>query len=66
MLLAVSEGMLQRIIDEFNRVCKTTKLKVNTGKSKVMVFERAREQAINFAKPYRMGSEGRGGGAAVG
>ncbi len=56
-LLAESEGMLQRIVDEFDRVCKRRKLKVNAGKSKVMGFERAREQTINFAKPYRVGSE---------
>ncbi len=55
--LAESEGMLQRIVDEFDKVCKRKKLKVNAGKSKVMVFERAREQTINFAKPYRVGSE---------
>ncbi len=30
---------------------------VNAGKSKVMVFKRAREQTIHFAKPYRVGSE---------
>ncbi len=34
-LLAESEGMLQRIVDEFDRVCKRRKLKVNAGKSKV-------------------------------
>ncbi len=56
-LLAESEGMLQRIVDEFDRVCKRRKLKVNAVKSKVMVFERAREQTIDFAKPYRVGSE---------
>ncbi len=56
-LSAESEGMLQRIIDEFDRVCKRRKLKVSSGKSKVMVFERAREQTIDFAKPYRVGSE---------
>ncbi len=56
-LLAESEGMLQRIVDEFDRVCKRRKLKVDAGKSKVMVFERAREQTINFAKPCRVGSE---------
>ncbi len=56
-LLAESEGMLQRIIDEFDRVCKRRKLKVNAGKSKVMVLKRVREQTINFAKPYRVGSE---------
>ncbi len=39
------------------RVCKRRKLKVNAGKSKVMVFEKAREQTINFANSYRMGSE---------
>ncbi len=29
--------------------------KVNAGKGKVMVFERAREQTIDFTKPYRYG-----------
>ncbi len=56
-LLGESEGMLQRIVDEFDRVCKRRKLKVNASKSKVMVFEQAREQTIDFAKPYRVGSE---------
>ncbi len=55
--MAESEGMLQRIVDEFDRICKRKKLKVNAGKSKVMVFERAREKTIDFAKPYRVGSE---------
>ncbi len=49
-LLAESEGMLQRIVDEFERVYKRRKLKMNAGKSKVMVFERARDQTIDFAK----------------
>ncbi len=48
-LLAESEGMLQRIVDELDRVCRRRKLKVNAGKSKVMVFERTRKQTINFA-----------------
>ncbi len=56
-LLAETEGMLQRIVNEFERVCKRRKLKVNAGKSKVMVFERAREQTINCAKPYRVGAD---------
>ncbi len=56
-LLAESEGMLQRIVDKFDKICKRRKLKVNAGKSKVMFFERAREQTIDFAKPYRVGSE---------
>ncbi len=37
-VLAESEGMLQRIVDEFHRVCKRRKLKINAGKSKVMVL----------------------------
>ncbi len=37
-LLAESEGMLQKIVDEFDRVCRR-KLKINADKSKVMVFE---------------------------
>ncbi len=56
-LLAESEGMLQMIVDEFDRVCKRRNLNVNAGKSKVMVFERAGEQTTNFAKPYIVGSE---------
>ncbi len=55
--MAENEGMLQRTADEFERVCKRRKLKVNASKSKVMVFERAREQTIDFAKPYRVESE---------
>ncbi len=50
MMLAESEGMLQRIVDEFDRICKRRKLKVNAGKSKVMFFEKAGEQTIDFAK----------------
>ncbi len=53
-LLTETEGILQMIIDESDRVCKRRQLKVNAGKSKVMVFERAREQSIDFAKPYRV------------
>ncbi len=56
-LLAESEGLLQRIVKEFDRVCKRRKVNVNAGKSKVMNFERAREKTINFAKSYRVGSE---------
>ncbi len=48
MLLAESEGDLQRVGNEFCRVCKKRKLKVNTGKSKVMVFGRREEEVIDF------------------
>ncbi len=54
-MLVENEGMLQRIVDEFDRICKRRTLKVNAGKSKVMVFEKAGEQTIDFAKPYRVG-----------
>ncbi len=40
MLLAESEGDLQRVVNEFYSICKRRKLKVNAKKSKVMVFER--------------------------
>ncbi len=55
-LLAESERMFQRIIriDEFDSICKRRKLKMNPGKSKVMVFATAREQTIDFVKPYRV------------
>ncbi len=56
-LLAGSEGMLQRIVYKFDSVCKRRKLTVNAGKSRIMVFERAREQTVDFAKLYRVGSE---------
>ncbi len=42
-LLAETEGMFQRIVDEFDRVCKRRKVKVNAGKSKVMIFKKAKE-----------------------
>ncbi len=35
-LMAESERMLQRIVDEFDRVCKRRKLKVNAGRKEVL------------------------------
>ncbi len=55
-LLVESERMLQRSVNEFDRLCKRRKLKVNADKTKVMVFERAREQTTDSAKPYGVGS----------
>ncbi len=46
-MLAESERNLQRVVNELYSVCKRRKLKVNTGKSKVMVFDR-REEVIDF------------------
>jgi len=53
-LLAESREMLQKVVDEFDTVCKRRKLKVNVGKSKVMVFERARGEMVEFMRPYRV------------
>ncbi len=53
-LLAESEGNLQRVVNEFFSVCKRRKLKVNAGKSKVMVFERREEELMNFNAAYRV------------
>ncbi len=48
MSLAEREGDLQRVVNEFYSVCKRRKLKVNDGKSKVMVFERREEEVVDF------------------
>ena len=56
-LLAESEDELQRMVNEFSDVCSRRKLKVNAGKSKVMVFERKVRERIDFENPYRLVSE---------
>ena len=53
-LLAESEGDLQKMVKEFEFVCSRRKLKVNVGKSKVMVFERQVRDTIDFRNPYRV------------
>ncbi len=53
-LLTESEWDLQRAVNEFISVCKRRKLKVNAGKSKVMVFERREEEVINFNTANRV------------
>ncbi len=53
-LLAESNGDLQRVVNELFSVCKRRKLKVNAGKSKVMVSERKEEEAINFNAACRV------------
>ncbi len=52
MLLAESEGDLQRVVNEFFSVCKGRRLKVNAGKSYMMVFERREKVVINFNTAY--------------
>lgn len=39
-------------------MCETRQQKVNAGKSKVLVLEAAREQVMDFKKPYRVKAEG--------
>ena len=53
-LLAESERELQRVVDEFYSVCVRRKLRVNGGKSKVMVFERREVEVVDFSNPYRV------------
>ncbi len=36
---------MQRVVNEFYSVCKRRKLKMNAGKSKVLVFERRKIEA---------------------
>ncbi len=54
MLLAESEGDLQRVVNEFYSVCKRRKHKVNAEKSKRMVFERREEEVTDFNTAYRV------------
>ncbi len=60
MLLAEREWMLPRIVDEFGRICRRRKMKVNTGKSKVMLFENKMKkrssvlcEGITLIQPWR-------------
>ncbi len=43
-----------RVVNEFYSVCKRRKLKVNVGKSKVMVVERREVEVVDFNTPYRV------------
>ncbi len=52
-LLTESERELQGVVDQFHSVCSRRKLRVNTGKSKV-IFERKQVDVVNFMNPYRM------------
>ncbi len=40
------------MINEFYNVCKRRKLKVNAGKSRVMVFEKKKGEVIDFNIAY--------------
>ncbi len=54
-LIAENESDLQKVVSVFYSVCKRRKLKVNVNKSKVMVCERSRSEAVDFVCPYRVG-----------
>ncbi len=53
-LLTESERELQRVADQFHNLCSRKKLRVNTGKSKVVVFERREVEVVDFGKSYRV------------
>lgn len=55
--ITYSERLVQGNEDRFDKVCKRKRLKVNAGRGKITVFDRAREQNIEFAKPYSYGRE---------
>ncbi len=53
-LLAESERELQRVADQFHKVCSKRKLRVNAGKSNVIVFERREVEVVDFGNPHRV------------
>lgn len=50
-LLGENQRMLWKIVDKFDRVCRTRKLRVN------FIRVRAREQTLGFEKSYRIRTE---------
>ncbi len=50
-LLTESEGDLQRVENEFYSVCKKRRLKVNAGKSKVMVLRGEKRRWLTLIQP---------------
>ena len=53
MLTGNSREDLQRLLDEFDIVCKRRKLKVNVGKSKVMICGRTDRGRFGFKFEWR-------------
>ena len=47
-LFAKGEEELQRVVCEFYSVCTRRKLKMNAGKSKVVVSERREVEVVDF------------------
>ncbi len=42
------------MVDQSHNVSSRRKLRVNPGKSKVMVFERREVEVVDFGNPYRV------------
>ena len=58
-LLGDSKENIQRLQNEFDKVCERRKLKVNTGKSKVLVWYESRRGTIEFKFKRRNTRKGR-------
>ncbi len=53
-VLVEIERELLGVVDQFQSVCSRRKLRVNAGKSKVMVLERREVEVVDFGNPYRV------------
>ncbi len=53
-LLAGSEKEIQRVVGQFHSMCSRRRLKVNAGKSRIMVFERKEIEMVNYGDRYRV------------
>ncbi len=53
-LLVESERELQRVVDQFHKVCSRKGLRVNAGKSKVMAHEKIGVEMVNFGVYQQM------------
>ncbi len=53
-LLAEYEREFQKEVDKFHSVCSRRKLRVNAGKSKMMVCERKVTEVVDYRNPYRV------------
>ncbi len=58
-MVADSEGRLRQLVEEFERVCKRRKLKVNESKKKVMKWTRLVDgRRMNVARPEWRSAQG--------
>ena len=58
-LFTESEKELQKIVNKFLSICTRRKLKVNVGKSKVMVFERRQVEEIDINIFFKVSANSR-------